>query len=233
MTALRKRFYKEAAAGSADGGFAVLLDGRQVKTPKGHPLILPTLGLAEAIAQEWAAQGEKIEPETMPQMQVAATAIDRVGSERAAMHASLMRYCETDLLCYRAAHPADLVKRQTEVWQPVQDWVALHLDAPLRITEGLRPIEQPEQALKAIAAQLERYDHWRFTALSVAASASGSLLLALALVEGHLDAQGVIAASQLDETYQQELWGEDEEAQERQRALAQDILAAGRLLALI
>ncbi|CAA6605240.1 Chaperone required for the assembly of the mitochondrial F1-ATPase [Rhodospirillaceae bacterium LM-1] len=233
MTKLRKRFYKEAAAGSADGGFTVLLDDRPLRTPKGHPLILPTLALAEAIASEWKAQGERIEPETMPQMQVAATAIDRVAAERAAMHESLMRYCETDLLCYRAAHPADLAKRQAETWQPVLDWAALNLDAPLMMTEGLAPIEQPAQALKAIGAQLERYDHWRFTALSVTASASGSLLLALALVEGHLDASGVIAASQLDESYQQELWGADEEAQERQQALAQEIKAAWRFITLI
>ncbi|MDK9723170.1 MAG: ATP12 family chaperone protein [Rhodospirillales bacterium] len=233
MSAIRKRFYKEAAVGSSDGGFCVLLDGRKVKTPKGHDFILPSRPLAQAVAREWAAQGDQIEPPTMPMMQLAATAIDRIGAERAAILAELFGYCETDLLCYRAAHPADLVKRQAEAWQPVLDWAALHLDVPLTTTDGLLPITQPAPSQAALRAHLERQDDWRLAALSVTVAATGSLLLGLALAQGFIDGEAVVAASQLDERHQQNLWGEDEEAAERLAALAGDILAAERLLSLI
>lgn len=227
---LRKRFYKEAAVDSHNGGFCVLLDGRKVKTPKGHDLTLPVRDLAQAIADEWAAQGDKIEPQTMPMMQLAATAIDRIGAERAAILDELFGYCQTDLLCYRAAHPSDLVKRQGELWQPVLDWAALHLDAPLATTEGLAPLTQPAPSQAALRAHLERQDDWYLAALSVTVAATGSLLLGLALVQGFLDGEAVVAASQLDERHQQNLWGEDEEAAERLQALADDILAAERFL---
>lgn len=228
-----KRFYKEAAVLETGGGFQVLLDGRAVKTPKGAALLLPTQALAQAVAAEWNAQADKVDPDKMPMMQMAATAIDRVGAERAAMHDNLMRYSETDLLCYRAAHPADLVRRQQEAWQPVVDWAALSLDAPMLVTEGLTPAAQPAQALKALAADVSRLDDWRFAALAVAVAATGSLLLGLALLKDFRDAEAVIAASQLDETYQQELWGADEEAAQRNRILAADIETAERFLRLL
>ncbi|TAN47805.1 MAG: ATPase [Rhodospirillales bacterium] len=233
MSSPRKRFYKQAAAGHAGGGFAVLLDGRAVRTPKGHPLILPSQALAEAAAREWDDQGETIDPATMPLMQLAATALDRVGGERGAMSEALLRYAETDLLCYRATHPADLVARQSQAWQPVLDWAALHLDAALLVTPGLAPIAQPREALSALARTLERLDDWRFTALSVVTAATGSLMLGLALLEGFLDSDKVIAASQLDEAYQSERWGEDEEGAARLKALAEDIRAAENFLDLL
>ncbi len=231
--ALRKRFYKEAAVGITDGGFAVLLDGRKVRTPKGRALCLPTETLAQAIASEWGAQGDKIEPASMPLMQLAATAIDRVADERAALRDALLRYAETDLLCYRAAHPSDLVARQSKLWQPVLDWAALALDAALLTTQGLAPIAQPEQALAALARHLDRLDDWRFTALSAITASTGSALLGMALLEGFLDKGQVIEASQLDEKHQSLLWGADEEAQERLQALADEIGAAEAFLRLL
>lgn len=233
MSAIRKRFYKEAAVGSSGGGFCVLLDGRRVKTPKGSDLVLPSRPLAQAVADEWTAQGDKIEPQTMPMMQLAATAIDRIGAERAAILDELFGYCETDLLCYRAAHPSDLVRRQGELWQPVLDWAALHLDAPLTTTDGLLPITQPAPSQAALRAHLERQDDWHLAALSVTVAATGSLLLGLALALGFRDGAGIIDASQLDERHQQSLWGKDEEAAERLQMLADDILAAERFLRLL
>jgi chaperone required for assembly of F1-ATPase len=231
MNKVLKRFYKEAAVGSADGGFTVLLDGKPVRTPKGHRLVMATEGLARAVADEWAEQGEKIDPDAMPMMQLAATALDRVAPDRLTMRDNLLRYAETDLLCYRAAHPSDLVKKQSELWQPVVDWAALHLDAPLKVTDGLAPVPQPQESLASLSAHLAALDDWRFTVVSVATSATGSLLLGLALVKGHLTADGLIAASQLDEEHQRLLWGEDEEATQRLNALADEIIAAERFLA--
>jgi chaperone required for assembly of F1-ATPase len=233
MNKVLKRFYKEAAAGSSDGGFTVLLDGRAVRTPKGAKLCVASQRLAQEIAKEWEQQGETIDPETMPLMQLAATALDRVGAERQAMQENLLRYAQTDLLCYRAGHPADLVRRQAELWQPILDWAALQLDAPLKTTEGLAPVEQPKEAVDALASHLAGLDDWRFTALSVAVAATGSLLLGLALILRQADAETVIAASQLDEDHQRQLWGEDEEATERLALLAGEIRSAGRLLDLI
>lgn len=228
-----KRFYKQAAVAAGGGGFAVLLDGRSVKTPKGAALLVDSERLAQAIAEEWNGQGESVDPASMPMMQLAATALDRVGAERPAMHDNLMRYCATDLLCYRAQHPSDLVRRQQECWQPVVDWATLFFDAPLQVTEGLSPVEQPGQAAQALSSYLERLDAWRFTALAVAVAATGSLLLGLALLEGFRDAKALVEASQLDELHQQELWGADEEAKARLQDLAYDIRAAERFLALL
>lgn len=228
-----KRFYTNASATPVADGAALHLDGKPVKTPGGRPLVVPSLALAEAMAAEWEAQGEMVIPAAMPLTQLASTALDRVGPERAHVTAELMKYAGTDLLCYRAEHPADLVERQTEGWQPLLDWAALVLDAPLVLTHGLVAIPQPEQTLTAIGHHLARQDVWRLTAIQSAAAAMGSVVLALALGEGRLDAEEAFALSQLDETYQIEQWGEDYEAADRRAALAADIAAAARLLELI
>ncbi len=233
LTKTIKRFYKTAETAEVDGGLAIRLDGRPVKTPAGKPLVVASKALAEAVAEEWRAQGETVDPASMPMMQLAATALDRAGPERDAILGQLMKYAGTDLLCYRADFPPDLVARQTAGWTPVLDWATRELDAALVTTRGVIAVDQPADALDALRRRVDSYDVWRLTALQLATAASGSLMLALALVEGFLDAERAFALSQLDETYQIEQWGEDAEATERRAALARDIGSAERFLALL
>lgn len=228
-----KRFYKDSVASARDGGFAILLDGKAVKTPGARPLAAPHLALAEAIAAEWRGQDEQVRPSTMPMTQLASTALDRVGPERAHIVEQLMNYAGTDLLCYRVETPADLVARHAAAWQPLLDWAAQALDAPLLTTTGLTALAQPSASLAALRRHVEAYDDWRLTALQSATAAMGSLILGLALTEGRLDAEAAFQASQLDETYQIEQWGEDWEAADRRAALKADIEAAARFLGLL
>lgn len=227
-----KRFYKQAALAEIEGGFAVHLDGRAVKTPAGRRLAVPFRPLAEAMVEEWNSQGEEVRPAAMVMTQLASTALDRVGPERATIQEQMLRFADTDLLCYRAEFPPDLVARQVAHWQSVLDWAAATLGARLAVTIGVVAVTQPAEAVAALAARLESYDDWRLTAAQAACAASGSLVLALAMVEGRLTGQQTYEVSQLDETYQIEKWGEDWEATDRRAALQRDILAAERLLAL-
>lgn len=228
-----KRFYKDCVAAPRDGVFAILLDGKAVKTPGARPLAVPALPLAEAIAEEWRSQGEQLLPSTMPMTQLASTALDRVGPERAHMVSQLMNYAGTDLLCYRAETPGDLVARQSAAWQPLLDWAAQALDAPLATTTGLTAVAQPAESLAALQRHIEAYDDWRLTAIQSATSAMGSLILGLALAEGRLDDEAAFQASQVDETYQIEQWGEDWEAADRRAELKRDIESAARFLGLL
>ena len=228
-----KRFYEAAAAAEADGGFTVTLDGRAVKTPTGTPLVVPTATLAEAMAGEWAAQEETVEPNTMPLTRLACTAIDRVGEARAAVVDNTAAYGATDLLCYRADTPQDLRESQDGAWQPLLDWAETTYGAPLRITGGIIPAEQPPDSLAALTEAVEAVDDWDLAALASATQACGSLVIGLALHAGHVDAEGAVSVSQLDERYQSEKWGQDAEAVARLSALQDDIADAARFLALI
>lgn len=228
-----KRFYQQAEAGEAgEGGFAVRLDGKVVKTPAGLALVVPARALAEAIAAEWASQGDRVRPADMPLTQLAATALDRIGPERDAVLGQLLAYAATDLLCHRAAFPPDLVRRQQESWQPLLDWAATELGARLEVTAGVVAVPQPAESLAALAARLAGYGLWRLTATQAACPATGSLILALALAEGRLSGAETFDLSHLDETYQVERWGDDAEAAQRRANLRRDVLAAERLLAL-
>lgn len=228
-----KRFYQSAAPAEAEGGFAIQLDGRPVKTPAAKTLVVPTRALAEAVAAEWEAQGETVVPSSMPLMQLAATALDRIGPERETILDQLMKYAGTDLLCYRADFPPDLVARQTAVWQPLLDWAASELGAAMVATCGVIAVDQPAPALDALRRRLDSYDTWMLTVVQAAAAAAGSLVLAVALAEGRLSGAETFAISQLDETYQIEQWGEDYEAADRRANLERDILAADRFRALL
>lgn len=227
-----KRFYKQASVAETEDGFAIHLDGRPVKTPAGRKLAVPFAALAEAMAAEWQEQGEEIKPKSMPMTQLASTALDRIGPERATILEQLTRFADTDLLCYRADFPHHLVERQMAHWQPLLDWAADHLQARLAVTVGVLAVPQPAAALAALAARLETYDVWRLCTAQAACAAAGSLVLALALAEGRIDGEQTYQLSQLDETFQIEQWGEDAEATARRDALRRDILAAERLLAL-
>jgi chaperone required for assembly of F1-ATPase len=165
--------------------------------------------------------------------QLASTALDRIAPERAAILEQMIRFAETDLLCYRADFPPDLVARQTAQWQPLLDWAAETMGARLAVTSGVVAISQPVEAVAALLARLEGYDPWRLCAAQAACAASGSLVLGMAMAEGRLTGQQTYEVSQLDETYQIEQWGEDYEAADRRAALQRDILAAERLLTLL
>jgi chaperone required for assembly of F1-ATPase len=228
-----KRQYREVAVIRDElGGYGVALDGRALVTPAGRALGIPTRALAEAIAEEWSAQGERVAPATMPLMQLMATTLDRVAPGRADAVAQLIRYGETDLLCYRATEPPDLVSRQAAMWQPLVDWAALRYGAALAVTHGLMPRPQPDAALAALRAALEQFDAPVLAGLLAATAAAGSLILALALHERRLSAEEAWALSLLDETFQIEQWGEDAEAARRRAALRADLIAAGRFLVL-
>lgn len=228
-----KRFYKQADVAEAEGGFAIRLDGRPIKTPATNHLLVPSRALAEAVAAEWHEQGEEVVPALMPMTQLASTALDRIGPERPVIQEQMAKFATTDLLCYRAEFPPDLVRRQASQWQPLLDWAADALGATLVVTAGIMAVEQPRHALDALDAHLDGYDVWRLTVAQAACAASGSLVLALALADGRLTGVETFELSQLDETYQIEQWGEDWEAADRRDVLKRDILAAERLLKLL
>jgi len=244
MTAAKfKRFYDRAAAAACppdgDGGtgtaagFRVLLDGRSVKTPAKAEMVLPKRALAEAIAAEWQAQGEEVEAHTLVLTGLAWTAIDLVRPNRERALAEFTNYAAHDLVCYRAEAPADLAARQREKWQPLLDWLARDLDAPLAVTAGVVSIEQPPKALAALREAVAARDDFELTALDAAATAAGSLTIALALAAGRIDAAAAFDAAQLDESYQIERWGEDPESTRRRAAIKADLDAVARFLALL
>jgi chaperone required for assembly of F1-ATPase len=228
-----KRFYQKAQPVQRVGGHGVALDGRPIKTPGKRDLIVPTDALAAAIAAEWNAQQREVRTGTMPLTRFATTTVDRVATQRAAIIRQTASYAETDLVCYRAAHPPALAARQHEVWQPLIDWAVLRYDAALVVTSGVIPKSQPAASLRAFAAAVAEQEDFALTALHVATAACGSLIIALAMLEGQLDAPQAFAASQLDESFQIEGWGEDSEQAARRHALAADIEAAARFITLL
>jgi chaperone required for assembly of F1-ATPase len=227
-----RRVYATVAVEEACG-FRVTLDARAARTPARRPIVLPTRALAEAVAAEWRAQGETVEAASMPLTRLVATALDCVAERREAVIDEVAGFAGTDLLCYRAEHPAELRRRQHRAWQPVLEWAARRFDAPLRVTRGVVPVAQDGCALAALRRAVAAYDDFALAALHAATAAAGSLLLALALVERRLDAQAVAEASELDEAFQVEQWGEDAEAAARRAALRAEIADAERLLALL
>ena len=228
-----KRIYKSVKAQAVEDGWGVALDGRKLRTPAKRDLRVPSERLAAAIAAEWDAQDPDIRPETMPLTRLAATAIDRTADKRAEIAAEVANYAGTDLVCYRADHPPALVARQETAWQPLIDWAAGRYDAGLAVTSGIVPLPQSPASLKVFASVVAALDDFRLTAVQAATAACGSLIIALALYEGRLDADAAFAASQLDETFQIEAWGEDAEACQRRAALAADIEATSRFLDLL
>jgi chaperone required for assembly of F1-ATPase len=227
-----KRFYREATSSAAAGGHRILLDGKALRSPAGAEMLLPA-ALAAAIAAEWDAQQDQIQPHSMPLMRLASTAIDRVALHREGVVDEIAGYAATDLVCYRAEHPPELVARQHAVWQPLVDWVRLRYDAPLLVTTGVLPRPQPPEALAALRGAVAALDPMRLTALHAAVTAAGSLVIGLALLEGRLAPAAAWDASQLDETFQIERWGEDQEAATRRTALRREMEDARRFLDLL
>jgi chaperone required for assembly of F1-ATPase len=225
-----KRFYKVVTVEPAGGRFEIRLDGRPIRTPLKAPLASESRSLADAIAAEWDAQKDEVKPQSMPFTQLLNTAIDRIRGQREQIVNGVSGYAETDLVCYRADRPAELARRQAELWQPLLDWAVTRYDAPLRTTAGIMPSVQPREAIRALHSAVEALDDTALTALQAATAACGSLVVALALIEGRIDADAAYHASQLDELYQAEQWGEDEAAAERRAALKEEIAVARRFL---
>ena len=209
---LPRRLYKEVTV-TAD--HAILLDGRAVKTPGKRPLAVPTGALAEAIAAEWRVQGDRIDPATMLLTKLANTAIDRVMPERARIVAEMVDFAGSDLVCYRAEVPPDLVERQARAWDPVIGWALAHLDAPFRVTAGVVHTKQAAPALKAVEAHLATLEPFALTAVHNMMTLTGSALIAAMTAAGAMSPEEAWRAAHVDEDFQIEQWGADEEAMER------------------
>ena len=225
-----KRFYKDVSVAAQAGGYAVLLDGRAVKTPGGNALVLPNERLASAIAAEWREQGEQILATSMPLLRLANTVIDGVAVHRDEVIDAILRFGENDLLCYRAHQPPELVTRQKSGWDPLLHWVAQRHGARLRVAEGLNHVDQPPETLMALRRALEGFDAFTLGALHVIASITGSVVLALAVAEGVVPGARAFELSRIDEVYQAEKWGEDAEAAKRATALAHELDKAVELI---
>jgi len=231
--ALPKRFYREAGVEAREGAFALVLDGRGAKTPGKRALALPTRALAEQIALEWAGQGEFIDPRRMPLTRLANSAIDAVAHAMPATRADIAAYAGSDLLCYRAEAPDELVVLQGAAHDPVLLWAREALGAGLVVTQGVTHVPQPEPALAAIRAALEAIaDPFALAALHVMTTLTGSALLALAVAQGRLAPDEAWRAAHVDEDFQIAQWGEDDEAMTRRAARWSDMRAAAEMLAL-
>lgn len=229
--ALPKRFYREARVEAREGAFALVLDGRGAKTPGKRALALPTRALAEAIAREWAGHGDFIDPRQMPLTRLANSAIDSVAHAMAATRADMAAYAASDLLCYRAASPEELVALQAAAHEPVLAWAREALGAGFIVTHGVTHVRQPEPALAALRAALEAFaDPFALAALHVMTTLTGSALLALAVARSHLARDEAWRAAHVDEDFQIAQWGEDDEAMIRRAARWSEMRAAAEML---
>lgn len=227
-----KRFWKEATAVPADGGWTVRLDNRPVKTPAKALLVVPTESLARAIAAEWDAQQGEVRPETMPFTRAANSAIDKVATQLPEVVEIVAAYGGTDLLCYRATGPEPLIRRQADGWDALLDWAADHLGARLVQTAGVMHIAQDAAALDALTARVGALSPFQLAAFHDLVALSGSLILAFAVTEGRLDPEAAWQLSRIDEAWQIEQWGEDEEAAILTASRHEAFLQAARFFAL-
>ncbi len=210
-----KRFYKEVGVFPGDQGFEIRLDGRPVRTPAHAPLALPNAALAQAVADEWRAQGDRVDPRVMPFTGLANAAIDQIAPAREAFAAGIARYAETDLLCYRADGPAGLIARQAAAWDPLLDWARARYDVAFHVTQGIIHVAQPSETLERLEAAVAAFDPFTLAGLSTLVTLSGSLVCGLAVVEGGHAPEAVWTAAEIDEAWQVEQWGEDIEAAAR------------------
>ncbi|HWH17457.1 MAG TPA: ATP12 family protein [Allosphingosinicella sp.] len=228
-----KRFHKAASARAAGHGFEILLDERPVKTPARNALLVPSERLALEIAAEWDAQGEEIDPRSMPLTGLANAAIDRVAPDPEAFARSLAFYGESDLLCYRSENPHGLVARQAALWDPLLAWARRRFDIDFEIVCGIIHRPQQEMTLKQLGHAVAARQPFELAGLSPLVTISGSLIVALALAEGAIDFGAAWAAATLDEAWQAEQWGEDAEAARVLEGRRQEFAAAYRFLSLL
>jgi chaperone required for assembly of F1-ATPase len=225
-----KRFYRNVTVAPGEHGHQILLDGRPLRTPGRQLFAAPTAPLAEAIADEWRGQGDTIRPDVMPLTRLASTALDRMPAERQAAVEELAAYADTDLVCYRAAEPFELVQRQHQAWQPMLEWLSHAYGVRLAVTTSILPLAQPAAARARLRSAIEELGDWPLVGMHMATTALGSLVLGLGLLHGRLDADAALAASLLDELFEIERWGSDTEAERRHQALRRDVGGAARFL---
>lgn len=223
-----KRFWKEASVVAEGDGFGVRLDGRVVRTPAGAVLIVPTHALAQAIAAEWDAQEGKIDPGSMPFTRSANAAIDKVAQQKSEVTEMLAAYGDCDLICYRATGPVDLLEKQAAAWNPLLDWTESVLSAKLLKVAGVVHVPQEAQALARLKAHVEGLDTWALTAFHDLVSLSGSLVIGFAALDGFYPVETLWSLSRVDETWQAEQWGSDEEAEETAARKQSDFIHAKR-----
>lgn len=227
-----KRFYKSVRATDA-APFSVCLDDRPLRTPGGKLQAVPTRALAEALAAEWEAQGEKLDMASMLLTKAVNTAIDRIEPRRAEVVEELAGFAGSDLLCYRATSPRELVARQARAWNPWLEWARSELGMDLRTGDGILHVVQPQASLDAARSAMAAFDSFALTALHPAITISGSAVLGLAFGRGLIDAATLLNLSRIDEDYQAERWGEDAEAAAVRNLRKADLELAGRMLALL
>ena len=220
----------EIARTGAD--YEIMLDGRPLLSPARHRLIIGSQALAEAVAAEWAAQGARVEPASMLMMSFCATAVDRLAGQRNHVVSAVVAYVHSDLLCYRASGPGDLVCRQQETWQPLLDWCANRFEARFRLTTSIMPAQQPVETVDAVRRAVLRYGDFSLTGLHELTTGFGSVVIALAVLESKITIDAGIAAALLHETYQLERWGDDAEALARRAGLIRDMRSAATFVAL-
>jgi len=227
-----KKFYSNASIGSAAGGFSILLDGKPLKTPLHADFILPYAELAQAVAAEWNAQGDKIVPASMLLTKFVNSTIDGVAKKMDDVKRDIVSYANTDLLFYRAATPPDLAERQARAYDPILDWLknrGIHFS----VTAGVMPVKQPQASLDAVYDALEIYDPFALAGITSITAMTGSACLALAVAEDYLSAEAAWDAAHIDEDFQIEQWGRDDDATAARAAKWKEMEAACRLLALV
>ena len=228
---MMKRFYKNAAVEKLGDDFTVALDGRAIKTPAKQTVSLPSEALAQLIADEWAAQGERIDAPNMPATRLCFVALDRMAETREATAAEVVKYASTDLLCFRAPEPAELIAAQSAAWDPLLAWARDELGIALVASTGLLPVDQDAVALTVLHGRARDLDPIRLTALAHATALCGSAVLGFALLEQRVEAEQAFALSTIDEHFQLSQWGEDQEALERLARLKTELVSVGKVLA--
>ena len=221
-----KRFYKSVATVAGADGWHIELDGRPVRTPARALLVLPTAALAQAVADEWDAQGDVIAPQAMPFTGLSNAAIDQVAPNQASFAAGIAAYGQSDLLCYRAEAPAELVARQAASWGQLLDWAQSRYDVAFRVTQGIIHVSQPPETLNRLSAVVAAFDPFTLAGLSTLVALSGSLVCGLALVDGDYGTDVIWQAAEIDEAWQVEQWGEDAEAAARSAQRTLDFATA-------
>lgn len=221
-----KRFWKETTVDEIDEGFTVHLDGRSVRTPLKTLVVVPTRAMADAMRVEWDAQDKKIDPLSMPVTRAANAALDKVTPQHAEVVDMLAAYGDSDLLCYRAESPESLVELQAKEWDPLVDWSATELGAPLQLRTGIMHKSQRAESLAILHDHVSKFDAFRLTAFHDLVAITGSLILGLAVTRGRLDATQAWDLSRIDEEWQIAQWGRDDDADSKATIKKQDLLRA-------
>ena len=225
-----KRFWKTTAVEAHDDGYTVVLDDRPLRTPQKSPLIMPSAALAESVAREWDEQGERVDPQTLPFTRLCNSAIDKVTVQFADVADAVAAFGGSDLLCYRADGPSGLVARQAAAWDDILDWAAEYYGARLVTTQGIMPVAQDSAVLLRLSEIVHQQTPFSLTALYELVNLSGSLILGLAVGESRLPADVAWESSKVDEDWQIEAWGQDDEAAEVRELKKQDFLRAAAMI---